>query len=281
MRLRFVVNRRVPPVPSPVLTEASALLRRDGFDVHACIPEEHLTRPDTLRPDADLYVMKSHTELAFSLAGALLAAGARQLNPYRSWAATQDKLVACRYLRAAGVPAPRCWLTADLSLLAGVVDDTPLVVKPHRGHRGAGVRLVRDAAELAAVELGTDPVIVQEHVPGPGEDLKVYVVGDEVFAVRKPFSATSFTRPGRPCAVDGGLAEIARRCGRALGLGLYGLDVIDSADGPVVVDVNYFPGYKGVPGAAGRIADYVAAYARGEVRPPAPLVAAPAEVAVA
>jgi glutathione synthase/RimK-type ligase-like ATP-grasp enzyme len=51
--------------------------------------------------------------------------------------------------------------------------------------------------------------------------------------------------------------EIALRCGEAMGLSLYGLDVIESPDGPVVVDVNYFPGYKGVPGAAAAIADHI------------------------
>jgi ribosomal protein S6--L-glutamate ligase len=57
--------------------------------------------------------------------------------------------------------------------------------------------------------------------------------------------------------------EIALACGELLGLGLYGLDVIESPDGPVVVDVNYFPGYKGVDGAAASIADYIQRYATG------------------
>jgi ribosomal protein S6--L-glutamate ligase len=272
VRLHFVVNRRVPPVPSPVLVEVYERLRRDGFDVADTIPEEALARPDTIRADADLYVIKSHTELAFSLAGVLHAAGASQLNPYGSWLATQDKIVASRHLRAAGVPTPRSWVTGDLSLLAPVVDETPLIVKPHRGHRGQGIRVARSRAELAEVELDGSPAIVQEHIPGPGEDLKVYVVGDDVFAVRKAFSPMSFTRPGRPCSIDDELEDIARRCGRALGLGLYGMDVIESPQGPVVVDVNTFPGYKGVPDAAPLIAAYIAAFARGQVtlRQPSP-----------
>ncbi len=62
------------------------------------------------------------------------------------------------------------------------------------------------------------------------------------------------------------IRDIAIRCGEALGLGLYGMDVIESPDGPVVVDVNYFPGYKGVPGAAAHIADYIEGYAEGHVQ---------------
>ena len=100
-------------------------------------------------------------------------------------------------------------------------------------------------------------MLVQEHIPGPGEDLKVYVVGDQVFAVRKPFSETSFAVPGRPVRVDAEVRALALRAGRALGLGLFGLDVIESPDGPVVVDANYFPGYKGVPDAGRLIGEYI------------------------
>jgi len=161
------------------------------------------------------------------------------------------------------VPTPRSWVTGDYRLLEELVRDTPLVLKPYRGHRGAGIHVVHDRAQLAAVARSDDPMIVQEHLPGTGEDVKVYVVGQQVFAVRKEFSADSFAVPGRPSSVDGELRRIALKCGEALGLGLYGLDVIESPRGPVVVDLNYFPGYKGVPDVAPLIAEYIEDYALG------------------
>lgn len=277
MRLHFITVRRVPPVPSPVLVEAFSRLERRGFTVDAGIPEEALARADQTRSGHELYLLKSHTELALSLAGNLHAQGARLLNPYPSCASAQDKILAVLRLRAAGVPVPRTWVTADLSLLAPVVDDGPLVVKPHRGHRGAGVAVVADRGALADLAPPESPVVIQDYVPGPGEDLKIYVVGDEVFAVRKPFAADSFTRPGRPCPLSDEIRDIALRCGTAFGLGLYGLDVIEGDDGPVVVDLNHFPGYKGVPHAAALIADHVEGYARGriELELPALLSGAP------
>jgi ribosomal protein S6--L-glutamate ligase len=272
MRLYFILARRVPPVPSPVLVEVFDILERRGFEIESGIPEETVVRPDRLSVEHDLYALKSHTELALSLAGVLAAQGARLLNPYESCLAAQDKIVASRRLRAAGVPAPRTWVTGELERLEPIVEERPLVIKPYRGHRGVDVTLVRSAADLAALGRPTVPMLAQEHVEGSGEDLKLYVVGTQVFAVRKPFSPTSFTRPGRPSEVDGELREIARSCGRALGLGLYGLDVIEGPDGPVVVDVNTFPGYKGVPDVAPLIADYIEGYALGRYAPaPAPL----------
>jgi ribosomal protein S6--L-glutamate ligase len=266
MRLYFILARRVPPVPSPVLVEVFDILRQRGFQLESAIPEEMVVRPDRLSVEHDLYVLKSHTELALSLAGVLAAEGARLLNPYASCLSTQDKIVASRRLRAAGVPAPRTWVTGQLSSLEPVVEERPLVVKPYRGHRGADVTVIRSAADLAALGQPTVPMLVQEHVDGEVDDLKAYVVGTEVFAVRKPFSPTSFTRPGRPCEVSSELRDIARACGRALGLGLYGVDLVESADGPVVVDVNTFPGYKGVPDVAPLIADYIEEFALGRIK---------------
>lgn len=263
MRLFFMLVRRVPPVPSPVLVEVFELLARRGFRIESGIAEELVVRPEHLAMEHDLYLLKSHTELSLSLAAVLATQGAPMLNPYRCCAATQDKIVAARRLRAARVPAPRSWVTGDLSLLRGLLDETPLIVKPHRGHRGAGITVVRTESELASLSPTDTPMLVQEYVEGSREDLKVYAVGEQVFAVRKPFSASSFTVAGRPVPVTKDLREIAISCGRILGLGLYGLDLVESPEGPLVVDVNYFPGYKGVPDVAPVIADYIEDFANG------------------
>jgi ribosomal protein S6--L-glutamate ligase len=263
MRLFFLLARRVPPVPSPILEDVSERLRRMGFDVDGAIAEELLIRPDELHPEHDLYLLKSHTEISLSVAGVLAAQGARFLNPHASCLSTQDKIVASRHLRAAGVPVPRTWVTRDYGLLSDVLAATPLIVKPHRGHRGAGISVLRAEADLYALPDSDEPMLVQEHVEGTGEDLKLYVIGDAVFGVGKPFSPMSFTQGGRPRPVNE-YREMALACGRALGLGVYGLDVIESPEGPYVVDVNYFPGYKGVPDVAPLLADYIAAYAHGE-----------------
>ena len=278
IKLYFMLVRRVPAVPSPVLAEAFDILSRRGFAVESGIAEDLLTRPDLLCPRHDLYLLKSHTEMSLSLAGILHDQGARLLNPYPSCIAAQDKIVASRRLRAAGVPTPDSWVTGDLAQLAPIVAERPLIIKPYRGHRGAGIRVVRSPAELAALPQPDGLVLVQEFTPGAGEDLKVYVVGDDVFAVRKEFSETSFTRAGRPVPVSDEVRAIALRCGQAFGLGLYGLDVIESPAGPVVVDLNYFPGYKGVPNVAPLIASYIEGYARGQHALDMPKLAAPLEL---
>lgn len=56
--------------------------------------------------------------------------------------------------------------------------------------------------------------------------------------------------------------ELARRVGAATGLEVYGADVLVGDDGPRVVDVNAFPGFRGVPDAAEAVARHVLVVAR-------------------
>lgn len=263
MRILFLLARRVPDVTSPLVLEVSERLEALGHHVEHALTEDLAVDACGLAPSHDLYVLKSHTELALSVAGSLAAQGARLLNGYDACAAAQDKLQANRRLHAAGVPVPRTHVTADPGMVAALLEEGPKVVKPLRGHRGEGMRILRSPRDLTGQPVSPGPLVVQDLVPGPGEDLKVYVVGQRVWAVRKAFSPTSFTRPGRPVAVTPEVESIALRAGAATGLGIFGLDMIEGPEGPVVVDLNYFPGYKGCDNVAAPMTRYVDDYARG------------------
>lgn len=241
--------------PNPVLVELFETLEREGIGVEIGVANELVFGPDQAAARHDLYILKSHSPLWLSLAGILHSQGARMLNPYPSCFAAHDKIMAERRLEAAGIPTPTSWVTGDLCLLRRAAAEQPLVIKPYHGGRGVGVVFVRDPGDLAAMEPPQQPMLAQEYIPG--DELKVYVIGDDVFGVRKSDSVRT------PSAVSAEVRDIALRCGRAFGLGLYGLDVIESASGPVVIDLNYFPSYKGIPGAAGLLARYIVDYASG------------------
>ena len=246
--------------PNPALVLVFDILRGRGFQVEIGIAEQMLLRPEELSVKHDLYILKSHTDLWLSLAGVLHQQGARLLNPYLPCIATQNKIMTARRLHVAGVPIPRSWVTGNLNLLNGVARGMPLVMKPFDGRRGNGVHIVSEPGKLASVPLPRRPVLVQEFVHGPAEELKVSVVGTEVFAVRQPRTTNGKTPPRIPCAVSAEVRRIALRCGEVCGLSLYGLDMIEGFGGPVVVDLNYFPSYRGVAEAAPVIADYIEAY---------------------
>jgi ribosomal protein S6--L-glutamate ligase len=258
VKITFLLARRVPDRPSPVMVGVAAALTAAGHEVDGWIPEDRCLAADHVPVRADRYVLKSHTEHALSYAAALRDAGAQICNDLDSCLLAQDKVTAVRRLRSLGVPAPDTWLVAQPSQAADLLAGGALILKPNRGHRGADVHLVEDRQQLAAVPAQRGPFVAQRFVPGPGEDLKVYVAGEHVWAVRKPFDPMSFTRSGRPVPVSDEVARIAQRVRTGFGLDLFGIDVIESPDGPMVVDVNYFPGYKGCPDPAPAIAAAIA-----------------------
>jgi ribosomal protein S6--L-glutamate ligase len=263
MRLGMILTRHPPSRISPIVPEMVRLLREWDVDVELIYPEEQLTDLDTVGGKCDLYVLKSGTELALSLAGALHAMGARLLNPYPVAVACRDKIVSTRILREAGLPTPQTYVTGDPLALAPLLESGPLVVKPHRGSQGRGVRVVSEPDELRGLEIEMGTVLAQRHHESDGRDRKVYCIGDQVFGVKRVWPVRTYRdKLGEPFTVSEEIREIALRCGSAFGLDLYGLDIVVSEERPYVVDVSSFPGFKGVPDAALRLADYV--YAAGQ-----------------
>ena len=267
MKFLFLLARRTPPVPSQIIIDVGRILATRGHQVNSVITEENLCSLHDLRLKHDLYLLKSYTELSLSFAGALSVQGAPLINPYAGCAAARNKIVCNEVLKQAGVPVPRSWITADLTLLRELIQQHPLILKPYMGWRGEGVRVVRNENELAQVSPGQSPLLIQEYIENSGEDLRLYVAGDEVFGIRKRFSSTSFAADGEPVVVSSQLRDLALRCGRAYNLRLYGIDIIEGADGPRVVDVNYFPGYKGIRDARFVVADFIEQFARRSLQP--------------
>src|SRR5262249_60222148 len=90
---------------------------------------------------------------------------------------------------------------------------------------------------------GTDwpePVaLAQRYFQTDGYDLKLYGIGDEIWAVRKasPFNAPLSGRQDNGASKDGlspitrELIDLGRRCGRLLGLDVLGFDCIENEEG--------------------------------------------------
>ena len=243
------------------------LLTEFGAKVDVIDPEERSVDLATVRVEHDLYVLKQKTDLSLSLVGALHVAGAAIVNAYPASVMLRDKIVTSRMLQGAGVPTPATYLAAHPQQLAPFLDDGPLVVKPYRGSGGRGVRLVRTADDLRDVPAGDWPIFAQRYAAPDDRDLKLYAVGGEFFGVKRVWPATTYEEKlGAALPVSEDLAEIMRRCSRALGLDLFGVDVVESGGQPYVVDASSFPGFKGVPDAPLRVARYVYAAAQRAAR---------------
>jgi ribosomal protein S6--L-glutamate ligase len=258
-RVCFLLERGRPPRLNPIFAESFELLRRRQIEVDVRFPEQELVSIDAMHVEADLYLLKSDTELALSLATALEYMGARVLNTARACRLAKDKLLAAITLARAGIPAPRALAASNPKQLRSVLSHGRLIFKPHRGYHGVGITVAERPSSLPDANRYPEVVFAQDYLTNARRDLKLYGIGQEVFGVRKGFGSTSFLENGEPTRLTPQLEQLAQRCAVAFGLELYGLDIAEDPDrGLQVIDVNYFPGYRGVPDAARRLADYIA-----------------------
>jgi ribosomal protein S6--L-glutamate ligase len=249
-----------------VMPDVVQILMDWGVGVDLIYPEQNLIEVAAIGVAHDLYVLKASSNLAMSMAGALHSIGAAVLNPYPVAAILRDKIITERILRRAGVPTPDTFVADRAEHLAPLLVAGPLVIKPYRGSRGRGVRVVWDADELDEITSLDGPLFAQRFQKPQGLDRKIYCIGTQLFGVERVWPALTYEeKVGRPFTITPELREIALRCGRAFGVDLMGLDVVFSDGRPYVVDVNSFPGFKGVPDAALRLADYIFAAAERHV----------------
>ena len=276
LRIGFLLPHYSPKSASlmPAVVEA---LAESGAIVEVIHPVEGILDLSKVRVEHDLYVLRHTSGLSLSLAGALHELGAVIVNPYPVSAALKDKIVASRTLEAAGVPTPAAYVASQPQQLLALLDLGPLVVKPYQGAGGHHVRIIRTPAELAEVNCGREPVFAQRYHANDGRDRKIYAIGGRLFGVKKVFPRrTEEEKYGEPFTLSPELREIAVRCGRAFGIDLFGVDIIESEGVPYVVDMCSIPGFKGVPDAPRLLAQYFYAVAeqaaRAEVPPhPVPL----------
>jgi len=229
---------------------------------------EFLDPADPSLPDLDLLVVRGRSAAIFDLLERAEARGIRTVNRRSSIAAVVDKSSMARTLAAAGIPTPRTRVGSFAAVARDSgADDFPLVVKPVFGDNARGVRVVRDRAELLSLQWHEPSVIAQPYLPSDGFDLKLYVAGEEVRAVKKPSPlATGTEAVAHPVLLTPALRELAVRCGVIFGLDLYGVDCIETPEGPVVIEVNDFPNYSGTEGMDASLARFVVDRARFTTR---------------
>jgi ribosomal protein S6--L-glutamate ligase len=245
----------------PLLAETAALLtprhRVDFVDPDAGhVPEAE---------PADVYLLKAHTPRALELARRLEERGARVVNSAAATGLCQDRLHTARRMAAAALPFPRTLAVPALGQLtpADVArwPGFPLMVKSRYNRRGDLVARVDgpDGLRRTAVRWPHEPVVLQEFTANSGWDHKLWVVNGEVFSALRPAAVGGdAARSGESAPVvaspPAAWRELALRTGAALGLEVYGVDVLDRSGGPLIVDVNAFPGIRDQRGAAHALA---------------------------
>ncbi|MFE0020141.1 phosphotransferase [Amycolatopsis sp. NPDC059021] len=215
---------------------------------------------------ADVYLLKSHSPRSLALASTLRGRGERVVNDPAAAALCRDRVAMARLARRHGLPFVD---TASFGRLSGLLAHLahlsttvgvrfPVVVKSRYSRRGDVVTSVGDLARLRELTAGWahEPVVLQPFVSHDGWDHKLWVIGGRAFATRRGSRLGTAPSPGAGL-VPHGWRGLAVEVGRVFGLQVYGVDVLATNRGPVIVDINAFPGFRDVPAAPGALAALV------------------------
>lgn len=192
---------------------------------------------------------------------------------------SRDKLRSLQILSRHHIGIPMTTFVKDKKDVIPAIErvgGAPVVIKLIEGTQGIGVLLAesKKAAE-AIIELlqsQKQNVLVQKFVAeSKGRDIRAFVVGDQVVAaMRRVAQGQEFRsnvhRGGvaEPVELDEQYTETAIRAAQILGLRVAGVDMLEGATGPQIMEVNSSPGLEGIETCteldiAGAVIDYIAA----------------------
>src|SRR5437764_1928974 len=188
------------------------------------------------------------------------------VNESQAIARSRDKLRCLQILSRHDIGLPPTVYTRQAEHVPACIDKVegpPVVVKLLEGTQGIGVVLaetVPGASSVIEAFQGLDQnILIQKFIKeAKGADIRALVVGKKVVAaMRRQAVAGEFRsnlhRGGSAAKVR--LAPEYRRtalaAARVLGLRLAGVDMIESAQGPMIMEVNSSPGLEGVQKTTG------------------------------
>ncbi len=174
---------------------------------------------------------------------------------------SRDKLRSLQVLSRAGVGLPRTVFTnytKDVNHVIQSVGGTPLVLKLLEGTQGLGVVLAETQnAATSVIEAFNGlkaRVIAQEFIKeSKGADIRAFVVDGRVVGAMKRQALKGEFRSNLHRGGSATIIELtdeeentAIKAAKAMGLGIAGVDMLQSASGPLVLEVNSSPGLEGI-----------------------------------
>ncbi len=177
---------------------------------------------------------------------------------------SRDKLRSMQLLSRAGLGMPKTIFsnyTKDTESVVKMLGSTPIILKLLEGTQGLGVVMAetKKAAEsvLEAFNGLEARVVLQEFIKeAKGADIRAFVVdGKVVGAMKRQAKEGEF----RSNLHRGGTAELielsdeeedaAIKSARVMGLGIAGVDMLQSERGALILEVNSSPGLEGIEAA--------------------------------
>ena len=231
----------------------------DGLGERVLYNGKKFPKIDVLIPRASIV---SNVDIRLSLVKQFQLMNVPVVNEYMSIAKAKNKLRTQQILHSLGLPTLRTVVIENYTTLSDAIDKVggaPVILKDPFGSYGSGV-IIAESKRAARSVLDAiwcngyshKIMMVQEYVEeSGGRDTRVFVIGDKaIAAMERSAQAEEFRSNvelgGVTSAVEVSdeYAQIAVKSAKALGLEVAGVDIIETKDGPAVLEVNGNPGFK-------------------------------------
>jgi ribosomal protein S6--L-glutamate ligase len=192
---------------------------------------------------------------------------------------SRDKLRSLQILARAGIGIPKTAFASspkekDIDNVIESIGGSPCIIKLLEGTQGIGVILADNhKAAKSVIEAFMKikaNMLVQEFIKeAGGADIRVFIVDGQIVGAMKRQAKdgefrSNLHRGGSASVIQLSPEERATaiKAVKKLGLGIAGVDLLQSKRGPLVMEVNSSPGLEGIEGAtgidiAGKIIEYV------------------------
>jgi len=201
----------------------------------------------------------------FETLQALQEKGIAIINPPRAIARAANKFATSRALHDAGVTTPKTFITTSVKEAEKALQDFGKAVsKPLFGYKGRDIVLLEDGIEADVARLrsivGSQGLVyLQEFIAlDSPRDIRAFVVDGKVlgaiYRVAPPGQwISNLARGGRAvaCPLTEELAVLAAKAAKAVGAVYCGVDLLETAEGLSVIEVNGTPSGKGIFEALG------------------------------
>jgi len=200
------------------------------------------------------------------------------INPPEAIEHCVDKYDLLAILEDNGIPIPHTAATENVDDALKAFNELggDVVVKPIFGSRGIGSTRIQDS-EIAstifrAITFYHGVIYIQEFVRHGFSDIRAFVVGDHVVAAMRRVAdswKTNYSQGARPeqIRLDKSMEEMAVKSAKLIECKIAGVDILESPRGPLVIEVNSQPGWRGLQSVTRiNIADEIVDFVLSELK---------------
>jgi len=200
------------------------------------------------------------------------------INPPLAIERSVDKYCSLTLFQENGLPVPRTAVTEshDEALKCFHELGGDVVVKPLFGSRGVGATRITDpdvaARVFRTITFHHGVLYLQEFINHGGSDIRAFVIGDRVVAAMRRVAEnwkTNVSLGAKPVSLNLSteLESLAVKAASVIGCKITGVDIIEGPEGPLVIELNSQPGWRGLQSVTKiSIADEIISYILSELK---------------